>query len=442
MNLMTSQQRKIAYLVAIAILLVPIIWLGMPSAGKSDPGGKLAQLRDEYDLGRADIGDIDPTSATMNLVLLGMRGVAANLMWMQLDEQKDHKNWAQMRATTDAIIKLQPHYMEVWRYNAWNLAYNVSAEWDGLEDRYFWVKEGAKFQMRGSQRNDMYPEMFFDTGRILGQKIGMSDEWRYFRKYFISDPDIERFDGGPDPAINSAGLDNYLAARKWYQDANTREESMDQHIMARALFRAYAYRCQIDYAGALHREGTFDEVARIAWEEAFREWTQGFGKETQYVEGGIEFFLEASVDDVKRFSKLTDADEPLIRKLIEREIKMTNYRYWRVLALSESQPETTAAHRDLYDGEQMFKSGEMTKAEKLLVSGLGKLEQVFEKHPQLKVEDLALESGLWSLMLWKKIYELNERTVPEEYTLKWLWVKEIQRVPELQSRFDREFGAG
>ncbi len=154
MNNLTSQQRKIAYLVGMAVLLSPIIWLGMPSTGGDDKGGRLAELRQQYDLGESNLGDVDPASATMNLVLLGLRGVAANLLWMQLDEQKDTKNWAQMRATTESIIKLQPHYVDVWRFNAWNLAYNVSAEWDGVEDRYYWVKEGAKFLMRGSKRNE------------------------------------------------------------------------------------------------------------------------------------------------------------------------------------------------------------------------------------------------------------------------------------------------
>ncbi len=32
-------------------------------------------------------------------------------------------------ATTESVILLQPHYIQVWRYLGWNLAWNVSAEW-------------------------------------------------------------------------------------------------------------------------------------------------------------------------------------------------------------------------------------------------------------------------------------------------------------------------
>ena len=130
MSKLTSQQRKLMYLVLIVVLLVPIYLIGAPSTGEADSGGELARLKREYDLGEEQFGNVDPSSATINLVLLGLRGVAANILWVQHDEQKNQKDWAGMRATTESIIMLQPHYMHVWRYHGWDLAYNVSAEWD------------------------------------------------------------------------------------------------------------------------------------------------------------------------------------------------------------------------------------------------------------------------------------------------------------------------
>ena len=137
MNNLTSQQRKLIYLVGIIILLIPIIVLGLPSDGKNGVGGGvLSQLRSKYELGETDLGDVDASSAAMNLVLLGMRGVAVNMLWMDLDMQKDMKRWAEMQATTESIVRLQPHYEKVWDFNGWNLAYNTSAEWDAVPDRY------------------------------------------------------------------------------------------------------------------------------------------------------------------------------------------------------------------------------------------------------------------------------------------------------------------
>ncbi len=71
MNRLSSRQRKLVYLCGILILLIPIIWLGRPGAGE-DQGGRLAQLRRSHDLGENQLGKVDPTSAAMNLVLLGL----------------------------------------------------------------------------------------------------------------------------------------------------------------------------------------------------------------------------------------------------------------------------------------------------------------------------------------------------------------------------------
>ena len=110
MNQLSSQQRKLIYLMGIIVLLIPIIVFGRPADGRkitadgnADPGGTLYRLRSQYELGESDLGDVDASGAAVNLVLLGMRGVAVNYLWMELDKQKDMKRWAEMQATTKSI---------------------------------------------------------------------------------------------------------------------------------------------------------------------------------------------------------------------------------------------------------------------------------------------------------------------------------------------------
>ena len=75
---LTAQQRKIAYLIGIVVLMLPIIGLGMPgSDDETAYSGKLARLRQEYDLGESTLGAVDPTSATIHHAYgesLGTRG--------------------------------------------------------------------------------------------------------------------------------------------------------------------------------------------------------------------------------------------------------------------------------------------------------------------------------------------------------------------------------
>ena len=57
----------------------------------------LAQLRrpqgQKLGLSEHNLGRGDPTSAAMNLVLLGMRGVAVNLLWMDYIKQFAPSSW-------------------------------------------------------------------------------------------------------------------------------------------------------------------------------------------------------------------------------------------------------------------------------------------------------------------------------------------------------------
>ena len=80
----------------------------------------------------------------LKLALLGgARGVAANVLWNRaLDLQKVH-DWDRLKLTVDQITKLQPHFLRVWSWQGWNLAYNVSVEWDAPEDKYEWIKQGS-----------------------------------------------------------------------------------------------------------------------------------------------------------------------------------------------------------------------------------------------------------------------------------------------------------
>ena len=56
-------------------------------------------------------------------------------------------------ATVNLITKLQPHFLQIWTFQGWNLAYNVSVEWDAPDDKYEWIKQGIKFLRDGVAKN-------------------------------------------------------------------------------------------------------------------------------------------------------------------------------------------------------------------------------------------------------------------------------------------------
>lgn len=444
MNKLTSRQRKIAYFVCIIVLFVPIVLLGQPSspavegsATPAEPGGKLARLRVTYDLGESQIGKVDPASASMNLVLLGLRGVAASKLWMTAMEQQKTKNWAALRTTTDAIIMLQPHFLKVWHHMGWNLAYNISVEWDAVADRYYWVKEGIKFYKKGIERNQKYPEMYWYTGDTIGKKIGRSDEWKQFRKYFNNDPDKERFpDGGPDPDLNPEGKDNYEVAKLWFQRSNDIQDQTGHmpHIMANILHRSYPSRAQMDYAGTLQREGIFDEVTANAWRVAYDDWTKKYGREEFDSPGGM-IHLEVTQPEYNEMVKTAAGKSEL--QWVDRYHQMTNYRYWRTRALAEAQKNSVEAHRELYEGEREYLRGDFTAAKAKLFKGMQKFERMLLNFQDLMNDSETIEEALLAQLYWRACLQLDEEPVPASYPLQPLWHAAQGSLPTVEEEFKR-----
>lgn len=435
-----STQRKVAYLLGICFLFIPIIALGLPAAPspdarKSSAGGKLARMRLENQLGETSLGNVDPTSATMNLVLLGMRGVATSILWKQAHEEQEVKNWAALRATTDSIILLQPHFLKVWEFHGWNLAYNVAPEWDQVGDRYYWVKEGIKFKARGVERNERYPDLYYQTGIVVAQKIGLADERKQYRKFFRDqDPDTTMFPSGPDPAVKrvvgradgenmNLDADNYEVGREWFKLAvqvNDRYPGHEQHILAAPLFRATPTRCMMDYATALQDEGIFEEKTRRAWQDAFEEWTQKYGKEEFLtLENPTPLHLELTPAEAQQLSQ-TQAGKRTMHWIAAYQ-DIVNYRYWRQRCLAEQEPLTVEAHRDLYNGREKYFKSHFGEATKNFLNGMTNLEKVLQKHPEMFGDDSFTEEGLVAQIFWRSILKLQAETVPEKYPLQRLW---------------------
>ena len=278
----SSFVRKIFYLLAIGLLLIPLYLLGHPATSatkdvQGNPGGMLAQLRDKYELSQAQLGEIDPTSVTIKLATLGMRGIAANILWTKATDYKMKKDWTNFGATLNQITKVQPNFLNVWVNQAWNLSYNVSVEFDDYRERYRWVIKGFKFLNEGIQYNEGQPKLPFELGRYVSQKIGKADEVKQFRRLFAEDADYRE----SLPAdLRDTGLDyrghpdNWLVGKGWYEKGIEMVESISRAKIGQSPLISYssAPMCQMNYAEAMEKDGTFGEVAKGTWATAANEW--------------------------------------------------------------------------------------------------------------------------------------------------------------------------
>lgn len=326
-------RRKVIYLGLIALLLIPLYVVGHPAVGdptdpNSSPGGRLAQLRSEHDLSPAELGEVDPTGESMKLATLGMRGVAATILWSKANDYKRKENWEGLVAVVNQMAKLQPNFISVWEFQSHNLTYNTSVEMDDYRFRYLWVKKGIEFLIQGTHYNRREPKLFWTVGWYTGQKINRADESKQFRRMFKADRDFHDLQS---QYVDVDGLgrgadgrpDSWLVSRLWYQRAYDIVDTQARPIRGKAphIFYADGPKALMNYVTAIEDEGYLDERAEYGWKRADDEWTK-YGDRQVATSNGLLIRLndeEALTAESERRAKELDELVPGARAAIREE---------------------------------------------------------------------------------------------------------------------------
>lgn len=333
-----SFYRKIAYVLAIAVLCLPIYVLSHPASLESDgtrsPGGKMAQLREEHHITQAQLGEIDPTSATMQLATLGLRGVAVQLLWKSVNHAKMTEDWATLAASLDQLIRMAPHFYSVWDFQAHNLAFNTSVEFDDYRDRFHWVMKGIEFFKNGVRFNDTDPRFMARIGQFYALKIGRADERVFYRQLFRKQQEEK----------GEKRTDNWLEAYDWYKRAQKLVDFPDANRPLRVyiegqdasqtrpghrapspvVFHSEPPMALTNYAENLEEDGNFGEAARDAWQSALQEWELYSGRTLPSSSGYIRLGdLEPYRERIEKISKELEELAPgALNKLAEEKLAL------------------------------------------------------------------------------------------------------------------------
>jgi len=428
--LMSSQTRKLIY----GLLIVGCLGAMIPYTNWLN-----AEKR-RKDLGEAAIGQVDTGSFMLKLALLGgARGVAANVLWTRAEELKKEQDWDRMKATIDLITKLQPHFLSVWTFQGWNLAYNVSVEWDAPEDKYEWIKQGIKFIQDGVRKNRHSPDLIWDTAWTYYHKLGFADETVILRRLFRDDDD-EEFKTYIDPETNTRVVknDNFQLGYGWFSRAIRLVDSGQERLASGTemdyvdptpqhkgrpgdlAFRSMPAHSQTRYAAGLEKmsilgiPATFGEVAKNEWERSLREWVLfGSNEFPAHNDPKTKIQLDDS-SDAKRLNALTDN----ARYWTERWSDQMNYRYWKDRCDTERTNEGVLARQTFYEGTIAYKSADFQKAAQKFKEGLAIWNKLLQDHPTYRDDDYKKkDTGLIVQRYVRVLRQLNE-PIPEDMPFK------------------------
>lgn len=115
-----------------------------------------------------------PTSVTVTTIALGgFRGLVADWLWLRSARLQAEGRCLELAQLADWITRLEPTFADVWEFQAWNLAYNVSSLMIEPEDRWRWVQAAIRLlRDRGIVANPGSPRLYCELAWLFKHKIG------------------------------------------------------------------------------------------------------------------------------------------------------------------------------------------------------------------------------------------------------------------------------
>lgn len=157
----------------------------------------LGRERHTEKLGEGELVQASNLGAATILLLGGFRGLAVDVLWLRSINLHETRQYHEERALLDLISKLQPHYASVWVFQSWNIAFNISVQYQSAEEQFKWIQEGRDFLLKGRRMLPESAEVAFYMGAL------------YLFKY----PQNPRFQ---ELLEQTDGINNYEEAAVWF----------------------------------------------------------------------------------------------------------------------------------------------------------------------------------------------------------------------------------
>jgi hypothetical protein len=215
---MNSRFKKILLLLLAAALL----------AGSGQVQTSLNRDRQELDLTQtAPLKNAPPLLAFTTVALGGFRGLISNFLWIRANDLQQAGKYFEMVQLANWITDLEPHYEQVWFFQAWNMAWNISVNFKDFSDRWRWVERGIELlRDDGLRYNPNSILMYQQLSWIFQSKMGqnMDDANLYYKEQWAAEmtpffgPNGTNFNGLIDPQTAEARARAGLFQNKYKMD--------------------------------------------------------------------------------------------------------------------------------------------------------------------------------------------------------------------------------
>src|SRR5436189_1848727 len=171
----------------ILLALLAIVLLGAVSRVQQS----LNRDREELGLTRIEpLENAPPVLAFTTVALGGFRGLISNALWIRANDLQEEDKFFEMAQLADWITKLEPHFVQVWLVQAWNMAYNISVKFKDWPDRWRWVSRGVELlRDQGLKYNPNETLIYRELGWFFQHKMGanLDDAHLYYKQMWANE---------------------------------------------------------------------------------------------------------------------------------------------------------------------------------------------------------------------------------------------------------------
>jgi hypothetical protein len=142
----------------------------------------------------ATLDDAPPVLAFTTIALGGFRGLISNFLWIRANDLQQDDKFFEAAQLATWITDLEPHFSQVWLFQGWNMAYNISVKFKEnspgvYADRWRWVENGiALLRDQGLKYNPDDVLIHRELAWFFQHKIGanMDDANMYYKSQWAT----------------------------------------------------------------------------------------------------------------------------------------------------------------------------------------------------------------------------------------------------------------
>ncbi len=157
----------------------------------------------------ATLDNAPPVLAFTTIALGGFRGLISNFLWIRANDLQQDDKFFEAAQLANWITDLEPHFTQVWLFQSWNMAYNISVKFKAngpgnYADRWRWVENGVNLlRDQGLKYNPDEPLIYRELGWFFQHKMGanLDDANMYYKAQWAQEM---------DPIFGAEGT-NYLS---------------------------------------------------------------------------------------------------------------------------------------------------------------------------------------------------------------------------------------